>query len=68
VGGVGWGGGWGGVRGVRGRWAAHSSVVGDGVCAGCTHCALGWLVLFFPTKQLPHTPPEQAGAGCCLWG
>jgi hypothetical protein len=25
-----------------------------------THLALGWLVLFFPTKQLPHTAPEQA--------
>jgi hypothetical protein len=25
-----------------------------------THVALGWLVLFFPTKQLPHTEPSQA--------
>lgn len=28
-----------------------------------THCALGWLVLFFPTKQLPHTESAVAQVG-----
>jgi hypothetical protein len=38
-------------------------MLGDAMSTA-THLALGWLVLFFPTKQLPHTPPGQAQV-CC---
>jgi hypothetical protein len=42
-------------------WALlRPALVSGDPFAAPTHCALGWLVLFFPTKQLPHTPPEQA--------
>lgn len=41
-------------------------VYGDPM-ATATHTALGWLVLFFPTKQLPHTEPALAQAWVCEW-
>jgi proteasome activator subunit 4 len=32
-----------------------------------THLALGWLVLFFPTKQIPASQPAQAQAWVGEW-
>lgn len=45
------------------------ALVGGDPMSTPTHCALGWLVLFFPTKQLPQTDPAVAQVTwCCVCG
>lgn len=45
-------------------WALlRPALLGGDPMSTPTHCALGWLVMFFPTKQLPHTEPAVAQVG-----